>query len=243
MTLATPQTSSPADCVWAVIPAAGIGARMGAATAKQYLQIDGRTLIEHACGALLANPRVVGLVIALHPQDSVMAQLPLAGDARVHLVTGGAERADSVLAGLDYLATRVAPADWVLVHDAARPCVETAVVDELLEQLSQHAVGGILARPVTDTVKQADANRDIDKTLPREQLWLAQTPQMFRYGVLTQALRQAQADGVAVTDESMALERIGHKARLVTGMASNIKVTYPQDLALAAWYLANRSIA
>ncbi len=228
--------------VWAVIPAAGIGARMGAETPKQYLRIEGRTLIEHACGALLANSRIVGLVIAHHANDQVLAGLPLVDDDRVHLVVGGAERAGSVMAGLDYLASRVALDDWVLVHDAARPCLETTVVDQLLEQLSQHEVGGIVARPVTDTVKRGSCAREIEQTLPREQLWLAQTPQMFRYGMLLQALRRALQDGVAVTDESMALERLGYKPMLLMGATSNIKVTYPQDLALAAWYIANRSI-
>jgi 2-C-methyl-D-erythritol 4-phosphate cytidylyltransferase len=162
------------------------------------------------------------------------------GDDRVHLVAGGVDRAGSVMAGLDYLAPLVAMDDWVLVHDAARPCLETTVVDQLLEQLSQHEVGGIVARPVTDTVKRARCPQEIEQTLPREQLWLAQTPQMFRYGMLVQALRRAQQDGVAVTDESMALERLGYKPMLLMGAASNIKVTYPQDLALAAWYIANR---
>jgi 2-C-methyl-D-erythritol 4-phosphate cytidylyltransferase len=245
MTLTAQQSFKQA--VWAVIPAAGIGARMGADTPKQYLRIEGRTLIEYACAALLANPGIKGLVIALHADDQVMATLPLADDARVHLIAGGAERADSVMAGLDYLASLAATDDWILVHDAARPCLETAVVDQLLEQLSQHKVGGIVARPVTDTVKRAscggERGREIDQTVSREQLWLAQTPQMFRYGKLVRALRGAIEDGLVVTDESMALERMGYKPMLLTGAASNIKVTYPQDLALAAWYIANRSIA
>ena len=242
MTPAAAQASTAADCVWAVIPAAGIGARMGAATPKQYLRIAGCTLIEHACAALLANSRVSGLVVALHAVDPMMAGLPLVTHDRVHLVVGGVDRADSVLAGLDYFARRVAPGDWVLVHDAARPCVATALVDLLLAELSQHAVGGIVALPVSDTVKQSVCCGEIDRRLPREQLWLAQTPQVFRYCVLVQALRRAHADGVAVTDESMALERLGYRPMLLMGVASNIKVTYPQDLALAAWYLANRSV-
>lgn len=243
MTATAGQGASLQNAVWAVIPAAGVGARMGGDTPKQYLRIGGRTLIEHASAALLDASLVEGLVIAVHPDDRTMATLPLAADQRVRLVSGGAERADSVLAALDHLASTASAEDWVLVHDAARPCLDAAMVDRFLEQLLHHAVGGILARPVTDTVKRAGPAREIDQTLPREQLWLAQTPQMFRYGLLSQALRNARMAGVPVTDESMALERLGYKPLLVEGDACNIKVTYPQDLSLAAWYIANRSVA
>jgi 2-C-methyl-D-erythritol 4-phosphate cytidylyltransferase len=241
MTATSTHDSAQLDPVWAVIPAAGIGLRMGETVPKQYLKIAGRTLIEYGCDALLDSGCVSGLVIAVQADDQLMARLPMACDPRVHLVTGGAQRADSVLAGLEFLASRAGPQDWVMVHDAARPCLDSLSVQHMCRQLAQHSVGGILARPVTDTVKQAGAQNAIEATLPRETLWTAQTPQMFRFGLLLQALRSAQAAGIAVTDESMALERMGYQPLLLSGPPSNIKVTYPQDLALASWYLANRS--
>lgn len=231
------------ESLWAVIPAAGIGARMASETPKQYLQIAGRTLLEYACEALLGVAGLKGLVLAVHPDDKRVSRLSLVDDDRVTLVVGGAERADSVLAALDKLDCRAAAEDWVLVHDAARPCIESAAVEQLLARVSQHAVGGILARPVTDTVKQASPRREIEATLPRERLWLAQTPQIFRYGLLREALYKARDAGAAVTDESMALERLGYNPMLVEGPASNIKITYPQDLSLAGWYIANRGVA
>jgi 2-C-methyl-D-erythritol 4-phosphate cytidylyltransferase len=216
---------------------------MGETTAKQYLRIQDRTVIEYACDALLNHARIQSLVIAVQAEDQTLAGLPLGRDDRVQQVTGGAQRAESVLAGLDHLAPLAAESDWVLVHDAARPCLEISMVEQLLQQLSQHDVGGILAVPVTDTVKRADSDCAIQQTLAREQLWQAQTPQMFRYGLLRRALRRALEQDIAITDESMALELMGYAPRLVSGAASNIKVTYPRDLALAAWYIANRSIA
>ncbi len=213
---------------------------MGDPLPKQYLQLAGRTLIEHACTALLGCGAICGLVIALHPDDDMMATLDVASNERVMLVEGGAERADSVLAGLEHLAGRAGPGDWVLVHDAARPCLEQGDVEAMLTQLQQHAVGGLLARPVTDTVKRSAPSGEVTETLPREQLWLAQTPQMFRYGLLREALHRAKADQAAVTDESSALERLGYRPALLIGSPANIKVTYPQDLELAAWYLSKR---
>lgn len=213
---------------------------MGDPLPKQYLQLAGRTLIEHACAALLGCGAICGLVIALHPDDDMMATLDVASNERVMLVEGGAERADSVLAGLEHLAGRARPGDWVLVHDAARPCLEQGDVEAMLTQLQQHAVGGLLARPVTDTVKRSAPSGEVTETLPREQLWLAQTPQMFRYGLLREALHRAKADQAAVTDESSALERLGYRPALLIGSPANIKVTNPQDLELAAWYLSKR---
>ncbi len=229
--------------VWAIVPAAGIGSRMGDELPKQYLRIADRTLIEHACEALLNCSAITGLVLALHPDDDMMSTLGLGSNERVATVVGGAERADSVLAALKGLAPRATADDWVLVHDAARPCLQTLSVEQMLQQLSGHEVGGLLARPVTDTVKRASATGQVEATLPRERLWLAQTPQMFRYGLLLNALQSANTDEVKVTDESAALERLGYQPMVLAGPASNIKVTYPQDLALAAWYLSNRSTA
>lgn len=236
-----PVSSELDNAVWAIVPAAGRGMRMGDHLPKQYLQVAGRTLIEHACAALLECSAIKQLVVALHPDDDIMATLELAGDTRVAMIEGGAERADSVLAGLEYLASRAGSEDWVLVHDAARPCLDGSSVEQMLQQLGRHSVGGLLARPVTDTVKRASISCEVEETIAREQLWLAQTPQMFRYGLLLEALRMARADAAAVTDESSALERMGHKPVVLPGPVSNIKVTYPQDLELATWYLSNRS--
>jgi 2-C-methyl-D-erythritol 4-phosphate cytidylyltransferase len=214
---------------------------MGDALPKQYLQLAGRTLIEHACAALLGTSAITALVVAIHPDDDIMRTLDLARNSRVVLVEGGDERADSVLAGLESLGACAEPGDWVLVHDAARPCLQRLDVEQMLARLGQHAVGGLLARPVTDTMKRASAADEVEATVPRERMWLAQTPQMFRYGLLLEALRRAKADQAAVTDESSALERLGYKPALLVGSPANIKVTYPQDLGLAAWYLSNRS--
>ncbi|RLQ22770.1 2-C-methyl-D-erythritol 4-phosphate cytidylyltransferase [Seongchinamella sediminis] len=218
-----------------VIPAAGIGARMAAELPKQYLQIDGRTLLEISAQTLLRVPGMASLTIALHPDDDRARGLPLLQDLRVRFTTGGKERADSVLAAL--LAIAGDEQGWVLVHDAARPGLPLAAVQRLIERVVSAGQGGILALPVVDTVKQADARGRIEATLERGRLWRAQTPQMFRLGELTRALQQAVASGQAVTDEASAMEMAGHAVQLVPGSAANLKVTVPEDLALASWYL------
>lgn len=228
--------------LWGVIPAAGIGRRMGVEVPKQYLRIAGRTLLEHAAAALLAADDLQRLVIAHHPDDSILSTLPLAVNSRVQLVVGGDERAVSVLAAMEVLTDLAADDDWVMVHDAARPCIHPSVVQMMLEELADHVVGGILAQPLSDTVKQADATGSIENTLPRERLWRAQTPQVFRYRALLDALRKSSQRGIFATDEAMAMERMGHRPRLIEGPASNIKVTFPEDLTLAAWYLERATV-
>ena len=223
--------------LWAVIPAAGVGRRMGGGEPKQYLRIAGRTVVEHAAGAVLASARVRLLVLAHHPDDARLGCLPLARDPRVALVAGGAERCDSVLAALAHLRPLACDDDWVLVHDAARPCLPHTAVNELLTLLADDPVGGILALPVTDTVKRADAAQRVAATLPREHIWRAQTPQVFRFALLWRALQAARERGQAVTDDCMAVEALGLQPRLVAGSPANIKITYPQDLPLAAWTL------
>lgn len=229
--------ASGGERLWAVIPAAGTGSRMGADAPKQYLRIADKTLLEYAAEAILAVTGLGGLVIALHPRDEDFAGLAIARNDKVHTVEGGAERAQSVLAGLEYLADHAAARDWVLVHDAARPCLQPQAVERLRQAVAGHPVGGILARPVTDTVKQADTQGEIARTVPRQGLWLAQTPQMFRYSALRDALLSARDGAANVTDEAMAMELQGHCPLLVEGDPGNLKVTYPQDLALAGWYL------
>jgi 2-C-methyl-D-erythritol 4-phosphate cytidylyltransferase len=156
--------------------------------------------------------------------------------------SGGAERMDSVLAGLRALQDRAAPNDWVLVHDAARPCLLATELDRLLNELSDDAVGGLLAAPVVDTLKRADDGGRVLQTVPREKLWRALTPQMFRRDILQKALESAQARGVAVTDEAQAVEALGLQPRLVAGDADNIKITLPEDLLRAERILRSRSV-
>ena len=210
---------------------------MGAELPKQYLQVAGATLLEHSLRALLACERIAGVVVALHPQDTRAQQLPVIQDARVQTVPGGEQRSDSVLAGLDALSGRAGPQDWVLVHDAARPCLQATDIDALIRAVIERDTGGILAEPIVDTVKQASGDALVERTLDRTTLWRAQTPQMFRLEELRRALSQALARGSAVTDEASAMELAGYPVQLVVGPAGNLKVTVPEDLPLAAWYL------
>jgi 2-C-methyl-D-erythritol 4-phosphate cytidylyltransferase len=227
---------------WGVVPAAGVGSRMDAGLPKQYLQVAGATLLEHSVHALLANARLAGIVLAVHPQDRRAAGLPICGDPRVQRVVGGEQRSDSVLAALASLATYAAPQDWVLVHDAARPCLAAAELNALIERVISSGIGGILAEAVVDTVKRAGENGLVVQTLDRAGLWRAQTPQMFRLGELQAALGSAQRRGLAVTDEASAMELAGHAVQLVPGSPRNLKVTVPEDLHLAAWYLGREGV-
>lgn len=232
-------TDSEPRC-WGMIPAAGIGRRMGHATPKQYLEIDGTTLLEYSLGVLLACDWIEKVAVALHPEDSWAEGRQCMRDQRVLPVRGGAERMDSVLAGLDALAGMAGPEDWVLVHDAARPCVRVQDVECLRERVITSGTGAILAEPLLDTVKRVDGELRVLETLDRSALWRAQTPQMFRLGLLRQAIRGARREGVITTDESAAMERAGHPVQLVPGSPGNIKVTLPEDLRLAEWQLRQR---
>ncbi len=219
---------------WLVMPAAGKGERMGipgASTPKQYLELAGRAVIEHALAPFLADSSCAGLVVALAPGDTTFARLRLATDPRVHRVTGGASRADSVRAGLVAVAARVGDADpWVLVHDAARPCLPPGDLGALLAALAAAPDGALLGLPIADTVKRADTEGRSVATVPRAGLWRAATPQAFRLRALLAAL----AEHPAATDEASAIEAAGGRPRLVAGSPRNLKLTTPQDLALAA---------
>lgn len=221
----------------AVLPAAGIGSRMGGDIPKQYLEIQGITLLEHSLRALLACEQISTVAVPLHPEDTQAAHIDLLQSTRVRRLTGGAERADSVLAGLEALSREANDGDWVLVHDAARPCLCLADTERLIRTVVDKDCGAILAQPLVDTVKQADSQGRIAATVDRSTLWRAQTPQMFRLGELRDALRRALRAGLAITDEASAMEMAGHAVQLVPGSSSNLKVTVPEDLALAAWYL------
>ena len=223
--------------VWAVVPAAGSGSRMGDDCPKQYLDLDGTPVLQRSLDALLALPALEAVAVAIAADDPRWASLPAASYPRVLVTTGGAERSDSVLSGLEALADRAAHSDWVLVHDAARPCVARVDLERLLDTLREDPVGGLLALPVSETVKRADDEQRVAETVARDGLWLAQTPQMFRYGMLRAALILCRDSGHSVTDEASAMEQAGHRPRLVPGNPGNIKITYPGDLALAARHL------
>lgn len=222
---------------WAVVPAAGKGERMGTALPKQYLSINGRTVAEHTLRRLLAFARFRAVLVAVAVDDPWFAQLSVASDPRVRSCVGGSDRAQSVMNALAALAGEAADDDFVLVHDIARPCVRLSDIAGLVEQVGNDAVGGILACRATDTVKQATVDGRVDKTLARADVWLAATPQMFRYGLLRDALVAAISAGVVVTDEAQAVELFGRAPRLVVGASDNIKITRPDDLALAAFWL------
>lgn len=223
--------------LWALVPAAGVGRRMGAEIPKQYLPLAGRCVIEHTLDVLLGHPRVTGVCVALQTQDPYWPTTAFAGHPRIVTAPGGRERVDSVRSALDAIASRSADDDWVMVHDAARPCLRPADVDRLIVRLRDDPVGGLLAIPVRDTMKRAGAGKRVDHTVDRTDLWHALTPQMFRIGVLRRALHAALADGIDVTDEASALEHIGLAPALVEGRSDNIKVTHPTDLPLAEFFL------
>ncbi len=227
---------------WGVVPAAGSGSRMsGAPRPKQYLPLAGRTVIEWSLQALLAHPGCVGVVVVLAAQDDYWPALSISNDVRIITAQGGAQRADSVRAGLAALAGQCTQSDWVLVHDAARPCLRMSDLQRLLDQLHDETAGGLLAAPLVDTLKRADPSQRVAQTISREQLWRAQTPQMFRHGVLSRALASVLDQGITVTDESQAIELAGLQPRLIAGHADNIKITIPEDLLQAERILGLRS--
>jgi len=218
------------------MPAAGLGRRFGEAIPKQYVSLAGRTVLEWALAPFLSDPRCMGIVVALAPGDphwpAVARRLPPLTTA-----VGGMERSESVRLALEALAGRAAPEDWVLVHDAARPCLTAADRDRLLDRLADHPVGGLLAVRAADTLKRAGSDDAVDETVDRSRYWRALTPQMFRYGRLTEALERAAAQRRFPTDEAQAMEWLGERPVLVEGSARNIKITSPEDLELAAAFL------
>jgi 2-C-methyl-D-erythritol 4-phosphate cytidylyltransferase len=202
---------------------------------KQYLMLGGRCVVEYTLECLLSHPRIDQVIIALHPHDNRFIDLEIASHPRLRTVTGGDERADSVQAGLAAIDD---PNALVLVHDAARPCLQHRDIDALLDVLHTHPAA-LLARAASDTVKLAVAEQ-VAQTLPREQIWLAQTPQASSWQQLQHALTQAKQAGVAVTDEASALEYANIPVTLVAGHSHNIKITHPDDLALARFYLTEQ---
>ena len=226
--------------IWAVLPAAGRGMRFGGDIPKQYLEAAGQSLIAHALDALLAHPDVAGAVVALAVGDARWPGWNTRLGKPVLRCDGGDQRADSVFAALRVVPTTSCADPLVLVHDAARPNLHRADLDNLIAAAQGGADGAILAAPVRDTLKRAAADARIDATQPREHLWRALTPQAFRLGILIAALERAGVDGVVVTDEAMAMELTGARPRLVEGREDNLKVTTPADLALVDTLLRAR---
>lgn len=228
--------SNQLQSVIAVVPAAGVGSRMKADRPKQYLQIHGKTILEHTVEKLLSHPQVSKIVVAVSDDDPYYPELPLNLNPQVIRVSGGTERADSVLSALDYIALQQL-SDWVMVHDAARPCIQLSDIDKLISGAMTHDVGAILAAPVRDTMKRG-AQGQIEHTVDRVDLWHALTPQMFRSKPLRKVLSEALQQGVSITDEASAFEWKGLSPALIAGRSDNFKITQPEDLALAEFYLS-----
>ncbi len=222
--------------IWAIVPAAGIGLRLGSTIPKQYLPLSGKPVLQHSLERLAALAGVDAIVVPVHPDDRWHQQLDVAGTA-LEFIAGGEERQHSVLNALLHIAARAAPEDWVLVHDAVRPCVRVSDMERLLQSVANHECGGLLGAPVVSTLKRVDGNGVVLETLDRKNCWQAYTPQVFRYGLLRQALEQAIVNAVAVTDEASALEMTGYNPLLVEGDHLNIKITHESDLRLAAMIL------
>ncbi len=211
-----------------IIPAAGTGRRMANVLPKQYMPLAGKPMISHTIQVFFNHPRIASIHLALSPEDDFWRSLPLEPTSKLKLhYSGGESRAETVLNTLQ--AIDVAEDDWILVHDAARPGLTHALLDDLLRELEHDPVGGLLALPLADTLKQSDQFNHVGKTIPRDHLWQAQTPQMFRFGLLKQALSSYNG---APTDEAEAIEALGLQPRLVQGELRNLKITYPQDLAM-----------
>lgn len=229
--------------IWAIVPAAGAGQRMSSIIPKQYLLLGEKTVLEHTLDALLGCRQLAGVVLVLAEGDEYWRDIePRYFGHHVVKATGGAERCHSVLNGLQQLAGRAAGDDWVLIHDAVRPCVRQADIGILISTLLTSNDGGLLGVPVTDTMKQVDADNGIRTTVARQGLWHAYTPQMFRIGKLRSALQRAIYKQLLVTDEASAMELAGYRPRMVLGQRDNIKITVPSDLELAAFYMQTRTL-
>ena len=226
--------------IWAVVVAAGIGKRMHAALPKQYLKLNGIPVLQHSLQRLLDNPHVTALVVALREHDPYWPQIKLDSAKPVLIAAGGEERCDSVLNALECLQQQADfdPAhDWVLVHDAVRPCVRQADIELLLKAVGDNEAGGLLALAVRDTMKRQQPDGTVAQSVAREGLWHALTPQLFPWRLLQPALRQALQHKAMITDESSAMEAAGYAPRLVEGSADNIKITRPGDIRLAEIFL------
>jgi 2-C-methyl-D-erythritol 4-phosphate cytidylyltransferase len=225
---------------WVIVPAAGVGRRFGGQIPKQYHALMGKSIIEHTLAKFWYHPRIEKMVVVIDEQDYFWQQLRLdAYSNKILTVTGGLERSHSVFAGLQALANHAHAQDFILVHDSVRPCIQAVDIDKLINTVANHPVGGILGTKVRDTLKYTNGENQILETMPRENIWQALTPQMFRYKLLYQALQNAISLNKAVTDEAAAIELLGFVPMIVEGRRDNIKITYSEDLAVAEKYLNN----
>lgn len=216
-----------------VIPAAGIGARVNADRPKQYLTLHGQMILERVVNLFTAHPMIEKVVVALHAQDHWWSTLQLSHPGKVLTAIGGKERVHSVSMGLNFLSDFANKNDFVLVHDAARPCLQLDDISRLIEELKSDTVGGLLGLPVVDTLKKVNQHNQVVETISREQLWQAQTPQCFRFELLKNAIEKALSENKIVTDESNAMELAGYKPKMIMGNSRNIKITFPEDLLIA----------
>lgn len=226
--------------LWAVIPAAGSGSRFSKTELKQYQYIQNTTVLEHTVRRISQLP-LNGYVLAIGTQDTFAQTLAFQDIDKAHFCMGGAERVHSVLNALNHLLTFADENDWVLVHDAARPCVTIECLNTLVEQAIKSNHSAILAIPVRDTLKQVRVDNYINKTVSRDSLWQAQTPQIAKIGKLKKAIEYALENNIAITDEASALEYMGETVQIVMGRSDNIKITYPDDLELARLILQSQS--
>ena len=231
--------------IWAILPAAGIGRRMGSTIPKQYLTIDGVPLILHSLRRLSAVSEIQKIIVVIHPEDNRWAKLQESiveeFENRIITVMGGDERYQSVLNGLTAVTELAASDDWVLVHDAVRPCIRTSDIENLISKVSLHPVGGLLGSAVDNTLKKVGADLSVIETVDRESYWNALTPQMFRFAALKESIEAVVASGEQVTDEAAAMEVAGFKPIMIAGHKDNIKITVESDLVWASQILKNQA--
>ena len=226
------------DKYFLVVPASGIGQRMNSTIPKQYIVLEnGLTILDQCLNTILSNELISGFIVALDTKDSYFKSSDFAKDPKlISIANGGKERFHSVLNALNALDQTAKPNDWVLVHDAVRPCIRKEDINKLIEELADDKVGGILANRIVDTVKQKN-NGGLVSTIDRQKLYIAQTPQMFRYAILKDSIKKAIENNVHITDESEALESLNYSIRIVEGSSSNIKITTQEDIHLANYFL------
>ena len=226
------------DKYFLVVPASGIGQRMNSTIPKQYIILEnGLTILDQCLNTILSNDLISGFIVALDKKDSYFKSSNFAKDPKlISIATGGKERFNSVLNALNALDQNAKPNDWVLVHDAVRPCIRKEDINKLIEEVADDKVGGILANRIVDTVKQKNNGRLVS-TIDRQKLYIAQTPQMFRYAILKDSIEKAIKSNMHITDESEALESLNYSIRIVEGSSSNIKITTQEDIHLANYFL------
>lgn len=226
-----------AEQYWAIVPAAGIGQRMEADRPKQYLPLAGKTVIQHTLEKLAAVPQVTGIVVALRADDGYWDELGINLPKPLKIVEGGEERVHSVFTAASSIAEELDQDDWLLVHDAARPCVQVSDIIQLIKTVSEHECGGLLATQASDTLKLSNSKQSAEKTIDRSRIWHALTPQCFRAPLLLEALEKGVENPNTITDESSAMEAAGYQPLLVQGRSDNLKITRSEDIALAEFYL------